>query len=388
MKLKGQNFFTEPIDEIQVLDNMFTGFVEEDDVNGVDVAEVEDAEKKLLTQLEDYFKNLVESCKVNPPQLSNLVLDENGRIVIPAGMACHKTPAKDDRQNLLERLSSISQNGLLACEWFGIRYSINEVPFKVSFHRMVENLHVQDIEIPYETIKNSKMVKLAENDGIYFFVDINNPFLQFLVSSDIAKSLNRELSKKHFVFNDEKFYVQDAISEAENAVENLRKSRRKYIDILKKESNDSIFLIKFDLQYSRVPKQLQELIFGEALFEGISDKKYTKEDLLKKIENGNFDDEAIEKFVDAECKKLRKEKFQSHLKLLKSDTEYFGKYYSSIYAGVPSQFVNGVFVPNHLKNDGLLIDDICKLFPRAVVFGGDGKVLGGKTNVISSSRNK
>ena len=193
MKIKGLNA-TELNSESTLLEHVYIGKVLADDDNELEcnIPALTESQCELICKLEQYFCALRDKCKVAKPNVSPIVIGADGNVLLRAGDACHAIPTTDSMENLMMRIESIAQNGILCSEWFGIRYWPNEVPYRASFSRIEQDGTVDQTMLAADMI-GTKRVELSQTDNIQFFVDINNPLLAPLIKSNSAMQFSRTL---------------------------------------------------------------------------------------------------------------------------------------------------------------------------------------------------
>ncbi len=205
MKLKGLN--TESTKDVKILDSMYTGLYTahengELDNNSTYAIENEHTIKQ-VKELSERYKKL--QAYVNKNSVKGLYKLENinGSAFARGGMGYHNINVNDTRENLLDRLKSIKEHGLLASEWFGIRYDTNEAPFCVSFHKVQEDCFVENLKTDEKQFSRD-YISFPEEKGMAFFVDIENETLYPLLNpKDI-------IGTSTFGFGD-RFYGDDMI---------------------------------------------------------------------------------------------------------------------------------------------------------------------------------
>ena len=188
MKLKGLNIQSEQ--DVTLLDSMYTGSdVDEDGI--IDIFEIKD--EKSLEQVKELSKRYQQlQAYVNKYGVKDLYKLENinGSAYARGGMGYHNINVNDTKENLLERLESIKKHGLLAAEWFGMRYENNEAPFCVSFHKITDDSFVENLKM--DKRQNARDYdNFSTGNLISFFVDIENEALFPLLNpSDILDEIN------------------------------------------------------------------------------------------------------------------------------------------------------------------------------------------------------
>lgn len=361
MKVIGLN--TE-IENASPLETMYAGRVESDYGFFAEVRDKRDLE--IIKKLSERYIELNKHSKEQKPDIMPI---ENikGQAFAHIGTGIHIINVKDDsEENIIERLQSISKYGLLACEWFGMRYPLNEVPYCVSFHRINKDCFVENAVLD-KSHRHFELENFGDNEKMAFFVDIDNPeLLPLLCPYDI---FGRE--PKSWVFGMEHFDAQTIDKQckiyANSYVTRFNKDLEK-LDTIDKNSrfwSGNVFDIwKFYEKYGD-PK-LAYLLDGDT-WEIVdkNKKRYLEsaptptEEQLAEYRNNLYQEKFNERFAKLNDKKR---------------FDYFQEYLCAIYAGVPSAFISGVALPQFLLENEKFVGQMKTLFPQSKIFGCDGEI--------------
>lgn len=387
MRLKGFNQSTS--DDAKLLNNMYTGviyakpgYVSDWDIefeNGeFGIPEVDAETGKMLKDEEDYFLSLRHKTKLEKPKLEKLSCDINGNVKIKKGYGLHSISTKDDIENITERIKSIAEHGILASEWFGIRYSLNEVPYRASFCRAKEDCLVADCEIRSNMSFNSGYVKISENNDLIFFVDIANPLLTPLVGGQNSLHLNRAL-KSRIHIDDAEYWTRSANTSAEGVWYD-EKSFRDQIKMIMLGNDVAKNLVVTKESY----KEVVTLLTGEDLYAGVKEGKYTVEQAIEILSKVIFDNDEIEKYISERTRRLKDLRYKNEYEKQRQASISYKENYYFVYAGVPSEFVTGIRVPQRLMKYEQILPLLSEGFSQAVIFDSEGNVLAGKENLVNN----
>ncbi len=367
MKIKGHNAQAE---NVKLLKSMFKGKVEVDEPGDIDVQEVDQVSQKILNELEKYFIKLRENTSATDIELEHPTIDDNNEIRLKRGDVFHTISADDSYANLVERIKSIAKYGLLASEWFGIRYDSNEIPFKVGFHKVVEDCKFKDLKMFLEMSRNSKTAEISKNNDILFFVNQSQPLLRPLFDSEKTLALDRELSSVNI--NDPETWEKKARASAESYCED------EYNYLLTLYNNNFINPDKFTILLKKnnlILRNMVEHFAGEDIFKAVEDKKYTVEEAVEKIKNLNLNIEDVKTYARQIAESSKEKRYQQNLESRKLSAKHFEKTIFSVYVGVPAAFISAIRVPQKLENNSEFINLLHSLFPNAIIFGSLGNVL-------------
>jgi len=319
-------FNTWPKVELKILPHMWTEPVS---INGVDEGRfLDEQSKSAILEVEKRFKEILKNKNVKVAPLT----ESSEGMIVQKGMAYHAVTSRDSIQNLKERITSIADNGILACEWFGLAYIENEVPFRASFHNVYKTMPVKNLK---SWAVGNTFISPLDHSDLLFFVDYENEALKPLTNidpSNVKLNLN-------------------------NKLENIKEGE--IIGILNKLGSRGM------IYTDKLKKQIYESKKDHAL----RLNKNAASDKPKKIYLDSLD-KIIEEYGSTE----------NFIRIgSKTDYDKLDKYVKFIPGGIPPQFINGVMVPEQLevnteKTEYVeIVELIKKSFPNAVVFNNTGE---------------
>jgi hypothetical protein len=336
MKLKSANISSSR--DFPLLKHMWTGEsleMHEEDAFGGKL--ISDKTKSILLEIEKRFAEIKAKSENSEFLPKKLIQTEQGYLA-PKGMVFHAL-LLGELDEFIDKMKSISENGLLASEWFGMRYEINEVPYRVSFHSITEDTQINELKTYNQTTRDQKQIT---DRTFALFVDYENELLKPLTDID---PLNVTDLPNH---------------PDENLVRGLL---------------DSAAGLTFG---TCCPNHRKERVENHAM-KDLEQTRRVRErggnfkvhhSILKNNEF-DFDENCVQSFENA-WYKYSYNRWDEQL----SGAPPQSKYYKFIPAGVPSKFINGILIPKTLESHTELISELKSLFPQAVFFNSVGKEIG------------
>ena len=143
--------------------------------------------------------------KKNITTVKPFSVDENGKVIIKAGMVNHRCSTDFDT------LRFISEYGVLASEWFGILESEREACFCTFVSR------IKNENYPYKgDLAEDNHSRLNIGKNIILFFDESNPIMQYLLRMDYfeyEKMKNDNKDNLHSLYTEEEIELFDKLIE-------------------------------------------------------------------------------------------------------------------------------------------------------------------------------
>lgn len=361
MKIEGLNILP---NDVELLDKMYMGEIECDDDDNF-VPAVTSQQQRIIKELSRLFTLYNRAGNTFATTSRKLSFDKDNYVIMERGMMFHCIQTKN-QDSILERLASIKQYGLLACEWFGIRYRINEVPYRVSFHYIPEKTLIKEVVINEGTKQEKTFPKLSD---IALIVDSTNPAL-------------KELIKPSFISDSDEYFKRASETDVRRKDCAVNKAMA-YIEYLKKiisplfEEYSFPISIQENFKLKNALNKLVEIYTNHGL------DKYIKDDKLENInQNLEFYLKELHLPTQEELKELEErlyhKKYNDELEFLQKCNNRLDRTEKYVYAGVPSSFIIGITLPKHLCDNSELIREISKIFPETPIISCMGEKLNSK----------
>ena len=258
---------------------------------------------------------------------------KDDKVVIEEGTLYHVC------QPNLESLEGIAVGGLLCSEWFGVLESEQEGRFCAFLA---------------ETTGNVRSLRASSESYVLFF-DTNNPLMQSLVKNDFFEYIKRKRNLRRTLF--------DKLSEEEKEAF-YDEAKKTYIESKK---NDKHWNALDEKGKENRLEKLKEVLFLDGYSYLLPQKL---KDKIRKIlkEKYEYDDLILDLF-DEIIEPLSPSGRNFH-----DNENEITYYWKAIPGGIPSSLINGIKISkeNISKEE---IEKIKKLFPTAVVFDKNGRVL-------------
>ena len=310
-----------------------------------------------IAKLDILYQKVARKCADNPPQTQNLDIINN-QVWLRKGLAVHNMSFNDTEENIYERLLSISENGLLPIEWFGIWYPENEVKYMVSAHRVRNDCLFSEMELKKDPLSSdSKVLKIAPFNLI---IDFENPALEPL--KDFANNNSAFVRQFFGRTNDNELILSQQTEE-----------------LVEKSLNETIKdLKKIISQYGDTIKEFIDIYGKDYTEENLKEfckKKYLIifKSLGQFISNfgTDFSEINLQKFKES----LKEEKLQNYLQQKRRCLAAYKEHHYYLYGGIPAQLIIGISLPNHLAKNNDFVEKIQDIFPHTTIFDEQGYVI-------------
>lgn len=262
-------------------------------------------------------------------------------VVIEEGTTYHTCPLR------MESLEGISQGGLLCSEWFGSLESEGEGRFCAFLSTTTDKF------------------KTKPSDSFTLCFDTNNPLMKFLLKNDFFEYSKRKKDIKQKLF--------DSLSEEEKTLFYKKAYKQADLEMMEKSKFWRTYDEKTKAEKLERMKGTFIQKYSYLLPQNLNEKTRT---ILK--EEYEYDDLILDLF-DKVIEPLSPAGLRFH-----DDEEKNTYYWRAIPGGIPSSLINGIQINTNLKEDltNKEIEQIQKMFPKAVIFDENKRVIAKPLKVV------
>ena len=320
---------------------------------------------EILSTYDTYFTEL-KKLQNNNIKTDNVII-ENGKVILKEGMAIHKISDKDDNDNILARMQSIADLGILPIEWFGLDYPNNEVFFRASAHHVYKTQLYSDMLIP-ESIFDEPTLKA--NNHIGFVLDLNNPVMDKIKELYLkTKEFPKYFGAKGYSSEDQEFYwMLDTDNRAKNNADEYVKTITGIINTYKDFLVSYVENCSDDMTIDTIKTEFKKA--RPLDYAGVY--KISKQDVLRYVKTyrNDFSKNNLEEFSKLLYNEEYNRSYNNTMKKYQAEKNTTQKYTRFLLGGILPQTIIGVSLTDRLAKNDAFVEKVGSIFPNACIFNG------------------